>query len=71
MVSCVVVSGRVRAFEYTGPGFMLSSLTLARRPGPRWPSRLLAVILSLDPGLGALHLKAQTDEPAGDFLARR
>src|SRR5208337_3896259 len=39
---------------------MLSSLLLVRRPRPRWPSRLLAVILTLLPAVAPCTLKAQT-----------
>jgi VWFA-related protein len=42
---------------------MVSSLTLVRRPGCRWPSRLLAVILSLTPALAPCALRAQTTNP--------
>ena len=42
---------------------MLRSLTLARRLRPRWPSRLLAVILSLTPLFAHRALKAQTTNP--------
>ncbi len=39
---------------------MVSLFTLARRPEPQWPSRLLAVILSLIPALTPALLRAQT-----------
>src|SRR5271157_219006 len=42
---------------------MLSSLLLVRRPRPRWPSRLLAVILTLLPAVAPCTLKAQTAAP--------
>ncbi len=50
-------------FEYMGPGFMLSSLTLRRRPRPQLPSRLLVVILALIPALVSCTLQAQTTNP--------
>ncbi len=42
---------------------MLSSLTLGRRPRPRLPSRLWAVILTLIPALATCTLQAQTTNP--------
>jgi len=42
---------------------MLPSLTLARRPRPRWPSGLLAAIVALIPALTPCTLKAQTANP--------
>ena len=39
---------------------MVSLFTLARLPEPQWPSRLLAVILSLIPALTPALLRAQT-----------
>ena len=41
----------------------MSSLTLARRPRPRLPSRLLAVILAVMPAFAPCTLKAQTTNP--------
>ncbi len=59
----------VPAFEYTGPGFMLSALTLVRLPGRRWPSGLLALFLAMSPALAPTPAKAQT-ESAGEITAR-
>jgi VWFA-related protein len=42
---------------------MLPSLTLARRPRPQWPSRLLAVILILIPAFAPCTFQAQTTNP--------
>jgi VWFA-related protein len=42
---------------------MLPSPILARRPAPRWPSRLLAVILTLIPVFAPCTVKAQTANP--------
>ena len=42
---------------------MLRSLTLVRGLRPRWPSRLLAVMLSLTPLFAHRALKAQTTNP--------
>jgi len=53
----------VNKFESNGPAVMVTSLTLTRRPGPQWPWRLLAVILSLIPALASCTLKAQTTNP--------
>ena len=63
MVSRRAVSGKINAFEYTGPGFMLPSLTPARRPRLRWPTGLLVVILTLIPALAPCTLKAQATTP--------
>ncbi len=41
----------------------MSLFTLARRPEPQWPSRLLVVILSLLPALAPGLLPAQTTDP--------
>ena len=51
------------AFEHTGAGFMLPSLTLARRPRPPLPSGLWAVILILIPALAPCTFQAQTTNP--------
>jgi len=41
----------------------VSLFTLARRPEPQWPSRLLVVILSLIPALAPRRFPAQTVDP--------
>ncbi len=57
------MSGRIMAFEHTGAGFMLPSLTLVRRPRPPLPSGLWAVILILIPALAPCTFQAQTTNP--------
>ena len=51
------------AFEHTGAGLRLPSLTLAQRRKRRWPSLLLAVVLLLIPASTAIETQAQTANP--------
>src|SRR5208283_2926661 len=58
-----MVKGRVPAFEPTEPGFMVSSLTLVRRPRAQLPSWRWVVFLILIPAVAPCSLKGQAANP--------